>query len=213
MNQCSQSASLAAYVAATYSDSAVDSVTKPCFFEDHGMAPPFIRKMYTDIVCRCSCEDPSALAYPSRPLSVIPYISFQSFVIEKFVWQHPSERDQDFPWIEQAARLEKRCQGALRQHSNLFNKPIASRYGILHISATSSGVCRHWSLEKRIEGSIGIANGFRSVKLKRVSIESMYNDCDSNIVRASKSLVILIPSSQLTGPRSNNEYLSFNLSL
>ena len=30
----SQSASLAAYVAATYSDSAVDSVTKLCFFED-----------------------------------------------------------------------------------------------------------------------------------------------------------------------------------
>ena len=64
-------ASLAAYVAATYSDSAVDSVTSSCFFEDHEIAPLLIRKTYPDIACRCSCDDPSASVYPSSPLFLI----------------------------------------------------------------------------------------------------------------------------------------------
>ena len=41
----------------------------------------------------------------------------------------------------------------------------------------------------------------------------MYDDWDSDIVRASKSLVILIPNNQLAAPRSVNKYFYFNLSL
>jgi len=60
---------------------------------------------------------------------------------------------------------------------------------------------------------MGVANGFKSVKLNRIRMESMYDACDKDIVRASKSLVILIPNNQLAAPKSVNEYLSFNLSL
>ena len=60
---------------------------------------------------------------------------------------------------------------------------------------------------------MGIENGLRSVKLNCVRIESIYVACDSDIVPALRSLVILIPSNQLAAPRSVNEYLCFNLSL
>ena len=43
--QRSHNASLAEYVAATYSDLAVNSVTISCFFKDHKMAPQLIRNM------------------------------------------------------------------------------------------------------------------------------------------------------------------------
>jgi hypothetical protein len=68
-------ASFVAYVAAMYSDSAVDSVISSCFFEDQETAPPLTRKTYPEIACLYSCEDPSALVYPSSPLSVVPYIN------------------------------------------------------------------------------------------------------------------------------------------
>ena len=60
---------------------------------------------------------------------------------------------------------------------------------------------------------MGVANGFKSVKLKHVSINLMYNDCDKELIRTSRSLVILIPSNQLAGPKSVNEYFCFNLFL
>ena len=60
---------------------------------------------------------------------------------------------------------------------------------------------------------MGVANGFKSVKLNRVRIESMYDDCKREIIHVSRSLVILIPSNQLAGPKSVNEYFCFNLSL
>ena len=60
---------------------------------------------------------------------------------------------------------------------------------------------------------MGVANGFKSVKLNRVRMESMYDSCDRKMVRASISLVILIPSNHLAGPKSVSEYFDFNLSL
>ena len=62
----SQMASFAAYIAARYSDSAVDSVTNSCFFEDHEIAPPLTRKTYPEMAWWCSCEDPSTSIYPSN---------------------------------------------------------------------------------------------------------------------------------------------------
>lgn len=60
---------------------------------------------------------------------------------------------------------------------------------------------------------MGVANGFMSVKLNLVRIESMYDDCEREIVRASRSLLILIPRSHFTAPKSVSEYLVFSLSL
>ena len=60
---------------------------------------------------------------------------------------------------------------------------------------------------------MSVKNGLRSVKLNHVKIESIYIACDSDIVHALRSLVILIPNNKLAAPRSVNEYLCFNLSL
>ena len=83
MMRHSHSASFAAYVAVTYSNSAVDSVINDCFFEDHEMVPPFMRKTYPEIACLCSCDDLSVSVNPSRPLSVVPYVNFQCLVPNK----------------------------------------------------------------------------------------------------------------------------------
>src|SRR5271168_3085506 len=80
----SHMASFAAYVAATYSDSAVDSVISSCFFEDQEIAPPLTRKTYPEMACRCSCEDPSASVYPSRPFPLVPYTNFQFLVPNRY---------------------------------------------------------------------------------------------------------------------------------
>jgi hypothetical protein len=37
----------------------------------------------------------------------------------------------------------------------------------------------------KVESSMGIENGLRSMKLKRVSMDSMYDDCNNEIVHAS----------------------------
>ena len=60
---------------------------------------------------------------------------------------------------------------------------------------------------------MGVANGFKSVKLNHVRMELIYDSCDRAIVCASLSLVILIPSNHLAGPKSVSEYFDFNLSL
>lgn len=57
---------------------------------------------------------------------------------------------------------------------------------------------------------MGVANGFKSVKLNLVRIESMYDSCDKEMVRASMSLVILIPSNHLAGPDHENSRLWYN---
>jgi hypothetical protein len=81
------------------------------------------------------------------------------------------------------------------------------------MSTTFSGICGHWSFKKQMDGSIGVANGLMSVKLNHVRIELMYVSCDKDIVCASKSLVIFMPSNQLAAPKSVNKYFFFNLFL
>ena len=49
MMRHSHKASLAAYIAAMYSDSAVDSVIRFYFFEDQDITPPFMRNTYPEI--------------------------------------------------------------------------------------------------------------------------------------------------------------------
>ena len=58
-----------------------------------------------------------------------------------------------------------------------------------------------------------MAHGFKSVKLNHIKIELIYDDCDSEIVLASKFLVIHIPSNQFAGPKSVSAYVVFNLFL
>ena len=90
---------------------------------------------------------------------------------------------------------------------------MVSQYGILLISVASSKVWGQWSFEKQIEESIGVVNGLKSMKLNCVSIESMQDNLESEIICTSKSLVVLIPNNQLASPKSVKEYFSFNLSL
>ena len=61
-----------AYVAATYSDSAVESVTISCFLEDQETASPSIRNAYPMITCLCSCIAPSASVNLSELFTFIP---------------------------------------------------------------------------------------------------------------------------------------------
>ena len=56
-------------------------------------------------------------------------------------------------------------------------------------------------------------SGLRSEKLYFVRMVSMYVVCESAIVRASRSCVTFIPSSQLIGPRSDILYHAFISSL
>ena len=51
------------------------------------------------------------------------------------------------------------------------------------------------------------------MKLNHIRIESMYDSYDNDIIQSLRFLLILIPSNQLAGPRSVNEYLFFNSSL
>ena len=75
-----QTASFAAWVAATYLASVVYKVTNSCFFEDHETAPPSTRKTKPKIAHLCSCEAPSASTYPSNSLFSPPYVNSSFFV-------------------------------------------------------------------------------------------------------------------------------------
>src|ERR1700678_1288717 len=85
MRRRSHIASLAAWVAATYSASVVDNVTNSCFFEDHEIAPPSTRNTYPVIARLCSCDDPSASTYPTNPLVSPPYTNSSFFVPNKYL--------------------------------------------------------------------------------------------------------------------------------
>src|SRR5580765_3597332 len=80
--------------------------------------------------------------------------------------------------------------------------PTASRYGTFLILAISSSFVGDWVFVSGMAGFIGTDDGFRSPKLKRARIASIYACCDSTMVPASQSRSILIPSNHLQGPRS-----------
>ena len=80
--------------------------------------------------------------------------------------------------------------------------PIASRYGTLRMHAASCCVEGELSFEYDAEGVIGMSYGLASFRVKRAMMELMYDCWGNEIVPVVKSLVILMPSSQLTGLRS-----------
>lgn len=57
-------------------------------------------------------------------------------------------------------------------------------------------------LDSKAEGSMGISEGFRSLKLNLVIIALMYACWDSDIVLLMRLWVILMLRSQLTVPKS-----------
>src|SRR6202051_3205404 len=70
----------------------------------------------------------------------------------------------------------------------------------------SAGVLGHWDCKSGAFGSIGMEQGFRSVKLYLARIESTYDSWEKEMVRVRRSRVTFIPSRNAIGPRSVNLY-------
>src|ERR1700678_2232694 len=80
MSDRSHNASFAAYTAATYSLSVVESEIISCLFALQETAPPFTRNAYPEIALRSSAILPSASAYPSNSRTLLPYDNQRSRV-------------------------------------------------------------------------------------------------------------------------------------
>ena len=65
----------------------------------------------------------------------------------------------------------------------------------------SSNLLGSWDFDNRADGSIGIANVFKSLKLNRLIMALMYACCDRDMVLLARSRVILIPNNQFAGPQ------------
>ena len=92
------------------------------------------------------------------------------------------------------------CESDVRPGSHCSIHEWAHSFMIRHVPHSSSFV-GDWDFDSGTDGSMGVAHGFKLLKLNLVIIASIYTCWDNEIVFSTRSWATFSPKSEKTGPK------------